>query len=78
MALYKNKEEILIKINIIAIVDLQCTIFWITWRFNVRVDLQCMSIYYAITPGNAVNALNKINDIIHIETGSKKRHWKSL
>ena len=37
------------KLNIIVdfhlqCVDLQCTIFWITWRFTVRVDLQCVSI----------------------------------
>ena len=52
MTIYKNKEESWIKISIfvgLQCVDLQCTIFWITCRFSVRVDLQCMSIYSAIT-----------------------------
>ena len=51
MAVFKNKEESWIKINIIVdlqCVDLLCTIFQITCRFSVRVDLQCMSIYSAI------------------------------
>ena len=47
MALYKNKEESWIKLSIIVdlqCVDLQCTIFWITWRFSVRVDLKCVNL----------------------------------
>ena len=50
MGLYKNKDKSLIKLstNIIVdlkCVDLQCTIVWITWRFSLHVDLQCVSIY---------------------------------
>ena len=47
MALYKNKEESLIKISItvdLQCVHSQCIIFWIT--FSVRVDLQSGSGLY--------------------------------
>ena len=41
-----NKKSIIVDLQC---VDLQCAIFWITCRFIVHVDLQCMLIYSAIT-----------------------------